>query len=238
MDPLKLQLQGTSWPTMCQGAARVQAVEGGVASPNCLPNARFPHSAHHLLLVHHLLCSFWTLAEPYTLEIEVKKSRFITSAWPVTTPAEVSSPSIHQPSTVRCRLGHLGSSSRFNGQLVRTLTGQQRTPDTPSPTDAGQLETAHRPALLSISSSALSHQQVNSVGSMSPASLVKFCCQALLLLRSSGASLGTHVVCCCPARPWLTLLLPQTPPPATTAGPSRWPAALAATMTANRVGQV
>lgn len=32
---------------------------------------------------------YWTLAEPYTLEVEIKKSRFITSAWPVKTPAEV-----------------------------------------------------------------------------------------------------------------------------------------------------
>jgi hypothetical protein len=34
-------------------------------------------------------CRFWTLAEPYTLEVEIKKSRFITSAWPVKTAAEV-----------------------------------------------------------------------------------------------------------------------------------------------------
>lgn len=34
--------------------------------------------------------SFWTLAEPYTLEVEIKKSRFIASAWPVKTAAEVS----------------------------------------------------------------------------------------------------------------------------------------------------
>lgn len=37
----------------------------------------------------HALCRFWTLAEPYTLEVEIKKSRFITSAWPVKTAAEV-----------------------------------------------------------------------------------------------------------------------------------------------------
>lgn len=45
--------------------------------------------------------SFWTLAEPYTLEVEIKKSRFIASAWPVKTAAEVS----------RCLWGLLTDSS-------------------------------------------------------------------------------------------------------------------------------
>eukprot|EP00878_Enallax_costatus_P005693 GHUV01005970.1.p1 GENE.GHUV01005970.1~~GHUV01005970.1.p1 ORF type:complete len:262 (+),score=81.30 GHUV01005970.1:149-934(+) len=31
---------------------------------------------------------YWTLAEPYTLEVEVKKSQFIATAWPVTSAAE------------------------------------------------------------------------------------------------------------------------------------------------------
>eukprot|EP00775_Hariotina_reticulata_P004488 gene4488-4741_t len=31
---------------------------------------------------------YWTLAEPYTLEVEVKKSQFIATAWPVTSPAQ------------------------------------------------------------------------------------------------------------------------------------------------------
>jgi aminoglycoside phosphotransferase len=33
--------------------------------------------------------SYWTLAEAFMLESEVKKSRFIATAWPVTTTAQV-----------------------------------------------------------------------------------------------------------------------------------------------------
>jgi len=34
-------------------------------------------------------CRHWTLAEPFTLEVEVKKSQFIATAWPVTSTAQV-----------------------------------------------------------------------------------------------------------------------------------------------------
>jgi hypothetical protein len=45
---------------------------------------------HVILFCSACLCSYWTLAEPYTLETEIKKSQFIATAWPVTSAAEVS----------------------------------------------------------------------------------------------------------------------------------------------------
>lgn len=44
-------------------------------------------------------CRYWTLAEPYTLEVEIKKSQFIATAWPVASAAEVRRKFITRPAT-------------------------------------------------------------------------------------------------------------------------------------------
>lgn len=45
-----------------------------------------------------LTARYWTIAEPYTHEVEIKKSQFIATAWPVKSASEVG---MHRPTTVQ-----------------------------------------------------------------------------------------------------------------------------------------
>lgn len=48
------------------------------------------NSKHKLRIVGIVFCSrFYTLASPHSVEVEVKKSRFLATAWPVSSPEEV-----------------------------------------------------------------------------------------------------------------------------------------------------
>jgi hypothetical protein len=59
--------------------------------------------------------SYLTLAAPYTATIEIKKSKFITTTWPATSPEEVSVVCISQMYDNKCLKQFVGTqvSDRF-----------------------------------------------------------------------------------------------------------------------------